>query len=87
MKSRGSPLSSVLVEGLPSIFVGKGSFTSAFLSAAMIADEDCEWNEGNDDEGKGSFNCDSSGKREPDDEVVAMAISGSLDSEQVITVP
>jgi len=53
----------------------------------MIADEDCEWHEGNDGEGKGSFNCDSSGRREPDDEVVAMAISGSVDSEQVITAP
>lgn len=53
----------------------------------MTADGNCEWHEDNNEEGKGSFNCDSSGKREPDDKVVAMAISGSLDSKQVITVP
>jgi hypothetical protein len=44
----------------------------------MTADEDCGWHEDSDEEGKESFNCDSSGRREPDDEVVAMATSGSL---------
>jgi hypothetical protein len=52
----------------------------------MTAEEDCEWHGDNCEVGKTGFNCDCSGRREPDDEVVAMAISGSLDSEQVTTV-